>query len=480
MDLITRDSTPILVGAAEVDITPALGTHLSGDACRLRPVEKVLHPLFARAMVAGRADSAAEERICLLSLDLCTVGNECGESIRRQIAERFGFRFNAVMLHLMQNHSAPSLGGHELLKSDSPYVSEDIWWVYQADEGYQRFVVPRILEAVEKANAAMAPVTMGCLGRADGRISHNRRFIKRNGWVQTQPDDLFEVLRAEGPTDPEVGVAAFKDGNGRIIAALLHHTGHPTSYFRTNWVTSSWPGAWCRRFKQLVGEQCVPLMLNGCCGNINVWNSVPFERMPEDETLAEWLMQTTGKILERMSFSTPTALKFKSISLDIPFSDMEKQLGREEVERARCLLESHHQPRWRDDAKTNLDVEWLFAVVITDLLRRIGSHKSYAYEVQTFRIGNLGVVGLIGEPFVESQLEIKMESPAERTFVAHMCNGCILYVPTRQGYRAVNYNHLSPEGKPVRRGANLFLLQEDALDRITGAAIASLKDLFER
>jgi hypothetical protein len=296
-----------------------------------------------------------------------------------------------------------------LLKQDSPYVSEDIWWVYRADADYLEFVLPRILEAVENANASLEPVTMACLGKVDGRISYNRRFLKRNGWVQTQPgaDDLFEVLRAEGPTDPEVGVAAFKGRDGRLVAALLHHTGHPVSYFSQDWVTSSWPGAWCRRFKQLVGEQCVPLMINGCCGNINVRDSTRPGGMPEDETLAEWLMEASEQVLGKMSYSELTIVGFKSTILDIPFSDMDEQLGPDEVQRAARLLQEHPGPRWRDDTRTALDIEWLFAVMITDLHRRIRSDRTFPYEVQAFRLGDLGLVGLIGEPFVEGQLEIK-------------------------------------------------------------------------
>lgn len=476
------DSTPpFLVGAAEIDITPVAGTHLSGDACRFRPVEKVLHPLFARALVASSGTNASvKERLCVLTLDLCTIGNECADNIRNQVAERFGFQREAVMLHLMQNHSAPSLGGHLFLKPDSPHASKDFWWVYQGDPGYLEFVAPRILEAVEKANASLQPVTVACLGRADSRIAHNRRFLKRNGWVQSQPsgDDLFEVLCTEGPIDPEVGVAAFKNSEGRIIAALLHHTGHPTSYFSKNWVTSSWPGAWCRSFKQLVGEQCVPLVLNGCCGNINVWSSTRHEPAPDDEIIADFLMQTSREVLEQLAFSAPTVLGFKSVKLDISFSDIEKQIGHEDLQQARRLLEEHPQPRWRDGSKTALDVEWLFALIITDLARRLRSDQTFACEVQVFRLGNLGLVGLIGEPFVEGQLDIKRQSPAQRTFVAHMCNGGIGYIPTKQSYRAVNYNHLSPEGKPVRRGANLFLLEENALSQITTAALNALNSLF--
>ncbi|MBI2438358.1 MAG: hypothetical protein HYV36_06060 [Lentisphaerae bacterium] len=474
------DSSPLLAGAAEIDITPAAGTHLSGDMCRLRPVEKVLHPLFARALVAGASGASAAERICLLSLDLCTIGNECAAQIRQELARHFGFKREAVMLHLIQNHSAPSLGGHLFLKPDSPYVSKDFWWVYQGDPNYLDFIVPRLLEVVKNAIAALEPVTFACLGRADGRIAHNRRFLKRNGWVQSQPgpDDLFEVLCAEGPTDPEVGVAAFKNRAGRIIAALLHHTGHPCSYFSKNWVTPSWPGAWCRRFKQLVGEQCVPLMINGCCGNINVWNNTYGRPIPDDETVADWLMQTTGAILEKLSFAEPTELGYKSVTLALPFADIEQQLGRENLAQAARVLAKHAEPRWRDQNKTELDVEWIFAVVATDLQRRIRGDKTYSYEVQSFRLGDLGMVGLIGEPFVEGQLDIKRQSPAQRTFVAHMCNGYIGYIPPRQSYRATNYNHLSPEGRIVRRGANLFMLQEDALERISAAARDALKCLF--
>lgn len=474
------DSTHLLVGAAEIDITPAIGTHLAGDMCRLRPAEKILHPLFARALVAGRSAAPDETSICLLTLDLCTIGNECAAHLRQELARQFGFRREAVMLHLAQNHSAPSLGGHLFLTPDSPYVSKDFWWVYQGDPNYLDFLAPRLQEVVQRAIAAMQPVTMACLGRADGRIAHNRRFIKRNGSVQSQPlvDDLFEVLCVEGPTDPEVGVAVFKNRAGEITAALLHHTGHPCSHFSSNWVTPSWPGAWCRAFKQLAGQQCVPLMLNGCCGNINVWSNVPFERIPADETVAEWLMQSTAAVLEKLVFTEPSELACNSVILPMNFADLELQLGRENLAHARQLLEKHPQPRWRDQAKTNLDVEWIFAVVANDLHRRIQSTQTYSYEVQAFRLGDLGLVGLIGEPFVEGQLEIKRQSPAKRTFVAHMCNGYIGYVPTRQSHRAFNYNFLSPEGSPVRRGANLFLLQEDALERIGAAAIDALKGLF--
>ena len=58
------------VGAAMVDITPPLNTHLSGDGSgQHRPARHVLEPLYAKAMVF---DSGGK-RVCIIVLDL-TVG----------------------------------------------------------------------------------------------------------------------------------------------------------------------------------------------------------------------------------------------------------------------------------------------------------------------------------------------------------------------------------------------------------------------
>ena len=56
------------------------------------------------------------------------------------------------------------------------------------------------------------------------------------------------------------------------------------------------------------------------------------------------------------------------------------------------------------------------------------------YEIQVFRIGDLAVVGLPGEPFVEGQLAIKEKSAAPFVAVAHLTTHYVGYLPTRQAY----------------------------------------------
>ncbi len=90
-------------------------------------------------------------------------------------------------------------------------------------------------------------------------------------------------------------------------------------------------------------------------------------------------------------------------------------------------------------------------------------------EVQALRIGDLAVIGVPGEPFVEAQLEIKCNSPALRTFCVHMTNGAVGYIPTAEPLDRGGYE---------TRTARWSKLGAEALDTITCAATELLEELF--
>ena len=466
----------LFAGAAEVDITPPLGTHLLGDLCRYRPAEEIVDPLFAKALVLESETNGERTRLCVLSMDLLSINNEWTGRVRNAIREQFGLPPEAVMLHTTQNHSSPALGEYFIFRPDSPYVRDDYWWVHGGDRDYPAFVLPKILDAVRLAIEALQPVTVGVTHGMDGRIGFNRRFIKRDGTVQTIPHgkDLLDILQVEGPTDPEVAIVCFYNEAKDPVAALLHHTAHPVSLWPTRQVTASWPGAWCKRFKEAVGEQCVPLMINGCCGNISASNPLDRDHRSDDATIAEKLMQTSMSALERVRPDNSHTLACLGRILTIPRPPLDKA----ELRACQEVLDAHPEPKWRNEEHTELDVDWAFAAVLLDLDHKFRQEPDYAYEVQVFRIGRVALVGLIGEPFAEGQLQIKQRSPADRTLVAHMCNGYVGYIPPRECYERYNYNFYAPDGRPVRRGATRFMLVADALERIVDATDELLQELF--
>ena len=106
-NLPTSDqSSTLRAGAARVDITPELGIQLGGDIGRLRPNEEIREGLYASAP----AMEANSQRACALSLDLLAIGCDWSDKIRHDAAERFGLQPEAVMVHVVQNHSAPTGG----------------------------------------------------------------------------------------------------------------------------------------------------------------------------------------------------------------------------------------------------------------------------------------------------------------------------------------------------------------------------------
>jgi hypothetical protein len=209
----------------------------------------------------------------------------------------------------------------------------------------------------------------------------------------------------------------------------------------------------------------VALVLNGCCGNIHHTNHLDPRYKTDHLEMGRKLTQTTGAILPRLQRAAGAPLAWKSSTLRIPL----RRLSEQELDAARRLLAEHPEPMWRDDSKTSVHWDWVYAASIIDLFELSTAQPFHDYEVQAFRIGNSAIVGLNGEPFVEGQLEIKLKSPAPFTFVAHMCNGYVGYVPTYEAFKHGGYE---------TRTGNWSRLAPEALSLITDESLRLLKELF--
>ncbi|MHC4563826.1 MAG: hypothetical protein ACYS8X_13790, partial [Planctomycetota bacterium] len=94
---------------------------------------------------------------------------------------------------------------------------------------------------------------------------------------------------------------------------------------------------------------------------------------------------------------------------------------------------------------------------------------TFDYEIQLLRIGDVAIVGLPGEPFVEAGLEIKMASPAAFTYVAHLPTWPdASYLPTRDAFENGGY-----EVWP-----NVCRVDPGTLETITAEAIDLVKEMF--
>ena len=448
-------------GAGVADITPSMGTQLAGDIGRYRPVEEVREPLRARALVVEAGGRTA----CILSLEVAGILDEWVEEVRRQAQARFGLAPESLMVHAIQNHAAPCIG-HHMVSSLYDGLPEELWWVRGGDDRYNPAAVQGMLDAIEQALASLQSVSMYVGRGVDGRVAFNRRFIMRDGSGRCHPPTCDpSILHCEGPTDPEVGVMTFRTAEGRTLAALLHHTCHPCHGYPHRYVIADWPGAWAAAMEELLGPGCVPLVLNGCCGNTHHTNHLDPHHTNDHQQMGRKLAETTERVLARLGSQHATVVDWAVRKLRIPLREVEGEV----LDAARRLIAEHPEPMWTDEARTSIDWEWVYAIANLDLDLNRQRRPYYDYEIQVIRIGDAAIVALVGEPFVEGQLRVKLESPAPFTFVAHNCNGFVGYLPTVEAFAHGGYE---------TRTGNWSKLAPDALDIVVDETVALLRGLF--
>ncbi|OPZ26138.1 MAG: hypothetical protein BWZ02_02162 [Lentisphaerae bacterium ADurb.BinA184] len=465
-------------GFAQVDITPPAGTHLSGSGMGdRRAMEKALDPLFARAAVF-EDDS---RRVCLLALDLCIVTEEFTARVRGEAARRFGLLPDAVMVHPLQIHSAPSCGPM-MLDQDFPLeITPDTEYLTGSESAYTDLAVEGAVRAIGEAGAACRPARVGCGRGMLDRFAFNRRGLQRTGGVampwpvgrKNLPLGPVDLVAMEGPSDPEVGVLCVYGDDGAPLNLLLHHSCHPVCVFANpetyRQASADWPGAWSAALAGLCPPGLSPLVLNGCCGNLNPWDPFEPDFKPDHRRMGQALADLSKKVLATLSPDPDATVDFRQERIALDYRDVPADRLRE-VER---ILEESPVPRRRADGSSDVDPDWFLAASTKSIEYCRRRLPRFLYEIQVFRIGQAVIVGLPGEPFVEGQIALKLASPAPFTFVAHLTSHYVGYIPTREACARGGH-----EAHPLC--TYWAKLAPDSLDRIVARTTRLVNDVYTR
>jgi len=463
-------ASALRAGAAQIEITPPAGTHLAGSIGVHRPARSVLDPLYAKALVLERGG----RKLCILALDVTIITRPWTERIRAAAAD-LGFDPDAVMVHAIQTHTAPPIG-HFMLDEDFAGVAGEREWLRGGETAFYEAATGKAIAAIRAANESLQPVQVGVASAIKDGLAWNRRGVMRDGkacmpWLYSslqQPLGPTHIRYLEGPTDPEVGVMCFRRADGRMLAMLLHYTCHPVNVFARPpglVVSADWPGAWAAEMRAMCGESCVPLVLNGCCGNINPWPPFEPDFTPDHRRMGRALAQVAGRIIEQLTFGDEAALDWRVKHVPLPI----REVAPKQLAAARKVLEQHPQPKWSSEKRDAVAGEWMSAagIVSVDLMRR--REPELAYEIQALRIGDTAIVGLPGEPFVEGQLAIKIGSPTYPTYVAHCTTQYVGYLPTRDAFARGGHEVATSYWAKLR---------PEALEVVVEYGVGLLKDLF--
>ncbi len=412
------------IGAAQVKITPPVGTPLAGSY-KVRVSNGVLDDLLAKAIVVEQDGAKA----ALVGLDIVTTTRPAVTAARKLIAEQTGIAPERVMISATHTHSGP-------VQPRGNLMDEITGATRPLAQEFTAGLPELIARAVAEANAKLVPARASALMAREGHTSFNRRYWMKDGTLGWMAGRSPNAVRPAGPIDPDVG-ACFFAGTGdepAPLAAYVNFAMHATVVGGTK-CSGDYPAAIAKRFAEFKGTNLVTLFANGCCGNVNQINP----RWPaqghgpqEAERIGTVLAAAVFRDWPQLQPLHTFAPRARAETFTLP----RRKITDEEVTQARQLYSQMEKGK-----KFAIPV---LANAVCVLETQANKDKPLEAEVQVIAFSDdLAIVSLPGEIFVELGLAIKKASPFKHTFIAELANGSIGYVPNKSAYAEGNYEVVS-------------------------------------
>jgi hypothetical protein len=470
---VAHGDDSLRIGVAEVEITPPLGYPMAGYYHE-RLATGVRDPLKAKAVVLLGEETQAALVVC----DLTGIAVDLSTEVRRRVAEKTEIPASNVVVSATHSHTAPdytkNLFEHLAGKGDKTKEGSD------PRQAYAGKLIAGVTEAVVQAHAAARPAVVRAGSAAqETPVSFNRRFVMRDGSVQTwQSLSNPQVVRPAGPIDPQIGLLEVRAAEtDQPLAVVSNFALHLDTVGGMEW-SADYPFYIERAVRESRGPDVVSIFGLGCCGDINHVNPAAKERNRTD-LIGNALGATIRYHLPQLRKVEQPKLQFRSATVSLPLRDVTEA----EAKRGADLLAAV-----RNGVKAEFfDQVTAYRNIILDHLRHQPPHvpptehiswgashtwqgigASLPVEVNVITLGrDVAIVCLPGEVFVELGLAIKQGSPFPTTLVMELSQAVeTAYIPTRAAYAGGSYevtnSTLEPGGGELLVEAALRLLRNSA------------------
>ncbi len=418
----------LYAGVGRTTLTPPLGTPLIGYGGRERGADAIRDDIYATSLVLSDGNTT----VALVTCDLCALPIRQVQYVQRVIEERIGIPPAHVMINTSHAHSGPLTTFNE-----------------ETPESLRQIVVALldgIAESVVQAAAALVPCRLSA-GRGSVEASINRR--KRNGY-----SDAVTPESPEGTVDPDLDVMRIDGIDGTPLAVLTSYACHPVALRPPSHAISA--DFVCALRATVEPQTGAPLLFaQGAAGNL-----VPIG--PEMEM--EERLELTGEVLGTEALRVYTALGVEARGADESSASLSGKTP------------APPKPELAAASENLLLDLWTEQPPIADVER---SRQTFPYltpplvngkvecAVQALRLGNVALVGVAGEAFVEIGLAVKARSPIPHTIFLGYTNGCLGYIPTTAAY--------NPGGYEVHRAHAVYRLPHtiapESADRLIAASM---------
>ncbi|NQU39886.1 MAG: neutral/alkaline non-lysosomal ceramidase N-terminal domain-containing protein [Lentisphaerae bacterium] len=439
---MTGELPGLKAGTGQADISPREPMFLWGYPHVERISTDRHDALYATALCLD------DGQHCTLSVgvDVLYVDAICVAECRRRIEVRTGVPPSHVLISATHTHSGP-VTCDILAMTGDPLVPHP-------DPAYVEQMIQGIVDAACTAYEARRPAELAVTTAQIDGVGGNR-------------------LSPDAVRDPEAGLVVVRQrAAGNILAVQLFYAMHPTVMHEDSTLVSSDFPAFTRLHIQEAYPGVQTIYHNGTCGNLSPRYHVTGQTFAEAERLGRRL---GGFIIAAIDALTDADFRCDVVvggvsdhaqlpprtfaSVATAAADLEeardaygrlkvKGAGHGPVRTAQCVVFGAEEVVTMAEAQES------------GALEPIQTAHARA-EVQLLRVGDLCIVGLPGECFVEYGLEIKQRASG-RAFVTSMANGELqgyITTPDATGYEA-NLSMFKPEAGAILVDMALNLMQK--------------------
>jgi len=423
----------ILAGAARRKLEPPIGLAMMGYGGRVGNSAGVHDELAVQALVLGDG----RRKLAIASVDLLAMGKRICDAIAAEVAARCDLPADAIMICSTHTHSAPLFNIHATPRPDAKLGGDrDLTW--------ERALPGTIADAIVAANDSLEPTQIRA-ARGRFTLGAHRRVRRPDGSIQLAANNA-------GVADAEVNALGIYRPDESAIAVVMNYPCHGVVLCEDNLLYSrDWPGFAQDKVERAMrapnGGALIAMFIQGATGNIDPRSRGSFAVAAEEgATMAR-------AVLDALAGAPPVetaTLAARRIPLRLGLLDRSATIAvaKAYVEQTAASLHNHrggegyqlkrlkdHQAQAQDSLRV---LEALDEANRRD--RRVDSARGeIESQMSIFTLGDIAIVGIPGELFVELGLAIRANPWFAHTLVAGYCNDLVGYLPTREAYAEGGY-----------------------------------------
>lgn len=420
----------MLTGYGRVCINPPLGTPIVGYFM-VRRTKGFLDDIYTNA-VAVEYNGTRALLISAETLELSTA--QCNK-YRAIISEKTGVDAGAIFINCTHTHTGAQPGSVSALGTGATCPEYEV----QLGEA--------MLEASKLAIADLKPSSLSYAKGEAKNISFIRRYRMKDGGVQTNPGvDNPNIDHALGtPNEAVQLVKAEREGADDIYIVCF---GTHADTVGGEYISGDWPGFVVSTIEGAIeGSKC--LFLTGAQGDVNHINTAPtaadrrgldydsFDGVPRGYEHAKHMGRAVaGAVLEIAGKTVdlkPADIKFGIKEIDIP---AHKENHREAE--ARGILELYNSGRVDELPYKAMELTTVVAEA-NRIVAMLNGPETFPFVLSAISMGDLVLLGIPGELFVELGRRVERESVFDATLVCCLTNGGDCYFPTASAYDEGGY-----------------------------------------